>query len=108
MEIVGADAAGVDIRLVFSRPMAADNAVRFDLTDDGGGTRVTWSMTGETSGLAGLVSRIVPMDRLVGRDFDRGLEQLDAVVTAGAGRGPVTGSRGPGRGRRCTWLGSKA
>ncbi len=88
MEIVGRDATGVDIRLVFTRPMAADNAVRFDLADDGTGTRVTWSMTGQTSGLAGVFSRIVPMDRLVGRDFERGLERLDAVVTADAGRNP--------------------
>ena len=83
MEIVGVDPRGVDIRLVFTRPLAADNAVRFDLTDDGTGTLVTWSMTGETSGLAGVFSRIVPMDRLVGRDFERGLERLDAVVTDG-------------------------
>ncbi|MCP2162878.1 Polyketide cyclase / dehydrase and lipid transport [Williamsia serinedens] len=86
MEIVGVDPAGVDIRLTFTRPMTADNVVRFDLTADGAGTRATWSMTGETSGLAGLVSRIVPMDRLVGRDFERGLERLDAVATADTGR----------------------
>ena len=86
MEIIGVDPGGVDIRLVFTRPMAADNAVRFDLADEGAGTRVTWSMAGETSGLAGVFSRIVPMDRLVGRDFERGLEGLDGAVTGDAGR----------------------
>jgi hypothetical protein len=86
MEITGTAPDGVDIRLLFSRPMTADNVVRFDLVADGEGTRVTWSMSGETSGLAGVVSRVVPMDRLVGRDFERGLERLDSVVTAGTGR----------------------
>ena len=86
MEIVAVDDAGVELRLVFSRPMAADNRVRFDLVGDGAGTRVTWSMSGETSGLAGLFSRSAPMDRLGGGDFERGLERLDAVVAAGAGQ----------------------
>ncbi|WP_299577394.1 SRPBCC family protein [uncultured Williamsia sp.] len=84
MEIVAVDRPrSVDIRVVFSRPMRADNRVRFDLADTDGGTRVTWSMTGESSGLAGLFSRIVPMDRLVGGDFERGLDRLEATVTAG-------------------------
>lgn len=87
MEIVALDdPRSIEIRLVFSRPMRAANTVRFDLVDTGGATRVTWSMAGETSGLAGVFSRVVPMDRLVGRDFERGLDRLDAAVTTGGQR----------------------
>ncbi|MFD0927381.1 SRPBCC family protein [Williamsia deligens] len=85
MEITAVEAdRSVEARLTFSRPMRADNTVRFDVEPADGGHRVTWVMAGETSGIAGLISRLIPMDRLVGGDFERGLERLDATVT---GRG---------------------
>ncbi|MBS4101536.1 SRPBCC family protein [Tsukamurella paurometabola] len=70
----------VDVDLEFLKPFPAHNHVRFDIVPaaTGGGVAVTWTMTGETSGLASLIGRIVPMDRLVGKDFEKGLAALKA------------------------------
>ncbi|QRY86542.1 SRPBCC family protein [Tsukamurella tyrosinosolvens] len=68
--------ASVDVDLEFLKPFPAHNHVRFDIAPAGAGVRVTWTMTGETSGLASLFGKIVPMDRLVGKDFEKGLAAL--------------------------------
>ncbi len=84
MEITGSSPERIDIQLVFQKPFAAVNPVTFTFTPTtvrgAPGTRVEWRMRGEPSGLWGLVSRLMPMDRLVGRDFDKGLARLGAVA----------------------------
>jgi hypothetical protein len=52
--------------------------VRFDIVPAGDGVTVTWTMTGETSGLFSLIGRIVPMDKFAGKDFEKGLAALKA------------------------------
>lgn len=85
MEIVSSDPERIDMRLVFERPFRADNRVEFlfePVGQGGGETEVTWRMTGRSTGLQGLFGRLVPMDRLVGRDFERGLASLAQVAEA--------------------------
>ena len=48
----------------------------------GTATEVTWGMNGEQTGLAALFARFVPMDKLVGKDFEKGLARLKAVAEA--------------------------
>ena len=50
----------------------------FTLTPVADGTEVTWHMSGEQRGLMGLFGRLVPMDKLLGADFERGLVNLKA------------------------------
>ena len=45
-------------------------------------TEVTWAMAGEHKGLAGLFTRVMGMDRLVGKDLDKGLARLKAAAEA--------------------------
>ncbi|TWS17816.1 SRPBCC family protein [Tsukamurella asaccharolytica] len=66
----------VDVDLEFIKPMASHNRVRFDIVPAGAGVQVTWTMTGETSGLFSLIGKFVPMDTLVGKDFAKGLAAL--------------------------------
>lgn len=66
----------VDVDLEFLKPMAAHNHVRFDIAPSGDGVRVTWTMTGETTGLFSLIGKLIPMDRLAGKDFEKGLAAL--------------------------------
>jgi hypothetical protein len=84
MEITGSTPETVDVRLVFQKPFAAVNDVRFTLTpaevDGQAGTEVEWRMRGEQKGFWGVVGRFVPMDRMVGRDFELGLARLKAVA----------------------------
>lgn len=80
MTITGSSPERVEVELVFMKPMDATNQVTFELVPAGTGTQVTWRMTGRTTGIFGVVSRLVPMDRLVGKDFEKGLAQLKAVA----------------------------
>lgn len=83
MAITAATPERIEITLSFVKPFKAvnDTVFAFDPTPTGG-TTVTWTMTGERSGLMGVISRVVPFDRLIAKDFDRGLEQLGASARA--------------------------
>jgi hypothetical protein len=72
----------VSLDLDFLKPFKASNKVVFTLTPDPAaeGTIVRWLMTGENTGLAKLFTKIVPTDKLVGGDFDKGLEKLKVVA----------------------------
>ena len=39
-------------------------------------------MTGEQTGIAALFGKVMPMDKLVGKDFEKGLAQLKAAAEA--------------------------
>ncbi|WP_041546678.1 MULTISPECIES: SRPBCC family protein [unclassified Nocardioides] len=84
MEITGSTPERIDIQLVFQKPFAAVNPVAFTFTPTqvGGapGTHVEWRMRGEPKGLWGLVGRLLPMDKMVGKDFDKGLARLKGVA----------------------------
>jgi uncharacterized protein YndB with AHSA1/START domain len=87
MEIVGAqpptDGPGsVDIALRFTRPFRADNRTRFELAPDASGTQVSWSMTGTRPLPMRLLGFVFNMDKLVGKDFEKGLTRLDAAARA--------------------------
>jgi hypothetical protein len=77
MTIVSADPdRSVTIKLEFIKPWAQTNNTTFDLAPDAGGTRVTWSMTGDHDFVGKLFAVFVNMDKVVGGDFEKGLGQL--------------------------------
>ena len=81
MEIVGSAPERVDIRLTFEKPWKATNDISFELTPAAdGGTGVTWRMRGRTTGVAAVFGKVVPMDRLVGKDFEKGLARMKAAA----------------------------
>ena len=80
MEITGTGPDGVDIELQFIKPWKSTNQVRLSLAPTSKGTDVTWTMTGEQTGLMAVFGKVVPMDRLVGKDFEKGLARLKAVA----------------------------
>ena len=86
MEITGSTSRAVDIQLVFLKPFAATNHVWFNLrpteVERAPGTAVEWRMRGEQKGVWGVVGRLLPMDRLIGKDFEKGLARLKAVAEA--------------------------
>lgn len=82
MEVTGSTPERVDVTLTFLKPFRSTSAVTFALDSVGEGTDVTWSMTGEQKGVAAAFGKVVPMDRLIGKDFERGLAQLKAVAEA--------------------------
>ena len=80
MEITGSTPERVDVALAFVKPFKAENQVTFTLTPTATGTDVTWTMRGEQRGVAALLGRVVSMDRLVGKDFEKGLARLKAAA----------------------------
>jgi uncharacterized protein YndB with AHSA1/START domain len=78
-----APASRVVIALTFTKPMKAQNVAEFVLEPTGGGTRVTWSMTGQITLMTRLFGLFVNMDKMIGKDFEDGLAAMKAVAEAG-------------------------
>lgn len=73
----------VEMRLEFSEPFAATDHVRFKLTPTPEGTRVSWAMTGTNDFMSKVLSVFVDMDKMVGRDFEKGLAELKRLAEHG-------------------------
>ncbi len=80
MEITRANpSSGVTIKLDFMEPFESHNTTVFTLTPNGMGTDVVWAMSGPAPYITKLMTTFVSMDKMVGGDFERGLQQLKAV-----------------------------
>lgn len=79
---VGEDAYVV-IDLQFIRPFKAHNTTRITLTPAGDATKVTWTLTGPMTFMSRVMGIFFSMDKMVGKDFEKGLVQLEAAVKAG-------------------------
>jgi uncharacterized protein YndB with AHSA1/START domain len=77
-------ARSIALQLEFIKPWTATNRAQFDFAPSGSGTSVTWTMSGEKNFMAKAFGLLLDVDKLVGTDFDRGLENLDAVSGAAA------------------------
>lgn len=66
----------VVLDLVFSKPFKAQNVTTFTIDPGAHGSEVTWTMTGQNNLLFSLIGKIFPMDKVVGKDFEKGLTQL--------------------------------
>jgi carbon monoxide dehydrogenase subunit G len=80
MEITSSTPDEIDLRLSFLKPWKATNDVTFTLVPAGDGTEVTWRMTGEQKGAAAVFGKVFTMDRLLGKDFEKGLARLKAAA----------------------------
>ena len=72
---------GLGLRLSFLKPFKAENRIVFDLRPEGDGTRVTWRLTGDATGVTKVFARFGMFDRWVGKDFEKGLARLRAEVS---------------------------
>lgn len=83
MEIVGAEPGRqLALKLDFRTPMEAHNRAEFTFVPEGGGTRITWAMTGPSPFLSRLIGLVFNMDRMVGGMFEQGLAKLKAQSEA--------------------------
>jgi Polyketide cyclase / dehydrase and lipid transport len=80
MEIKAAAPDKVSIQLDFLEPFEAHNTADFLLAPKDGGTEVRWVMSGPAPFVTKLMGVFVSMDSMVGKDFEKGLAQLKAVV----------------------------
>jgi uncharacterized protein YndB with AHSA1/START domain len=70
----------VDMRLSMVRPMRGDNHVTFTLASSAGRTTVTWAIEGRVPLIAKVMALFFDMDRMCGREFEKGLANLKALV----------------------------
>jgi hypothetical protein len=83
MEILEASVpSDLKIKLDFFKPFRASNLAEFMLLPDGNVTRVIWTMSGPTPYVSKLMGVFISMDKMVGKDFEKGLEQLKAASEA--------------------------
>lgn len=70
----------VVIDLTFVKPFKAQSVVAFFIEPTDDATEVTWRMTGRETLFFRLFGFVVSMDKLVGKDFEKGLAKLKAVA----------------------------
>jgi hypothetical protein len=81
IEIIDTSApARVTIKLDMIKPMEGHNIVHFTLESHGGATQITWAMRGSCAYVAKLMSLFCDMDKMIGKDFETGLENLKALA----------------------------
>ena len=76
----------VRFKLDFLKPFKGTNSAEFAFIPEGGQTRVTWTMSGQNSFFAKAIGLVINCDNMIGKQFEKGLEQLNLVTQAAAKR----------------------
>ena len=72
----------VRIHLEFLKPFKATNTTEFLFKPEGGQTVVTWNMFGKNNFMSKAFGLFMNCDKMIGRDFEKGLANLRAVAEA--------------------------
>ena len=81
MEITeSAPSSLIKIKLDFLKPFEAHNTAEFSLHAQGDTTRVSWAMYGPSSYVSKLMGIFVNMDKMIGSDFESGLEKMKSLA----------------------------
>jgi uncharacterized protein YndB with AHSA1/START domain len=71
----------VDLQLKMIKPFKADNLVEYRLTPEAaGGTRFTWTMSGNGGFMGKLVVVMIDCEKMVADEFTRGIENLKTLI----------------------------
>jgi len=73
----------IRINLEFLRPFKATNIAEFVFKPEGKGTAVTWNMFGKNNFMSKAFGLFVDCEKMVGKDFEKGLASLKAIAEAG-------------------------
>jgi uncharacterized protein YndB with AHSA1/START domain len=86
MEIVEAsEPSTVRIDLRFEKPWKAHNETVFTVRPEADGSRVTWTMTGKKTLMTKVMGLVMPMDKMLGKDFEKGLARLRSTAEQPSG-----------------------
>jgi Polyketide cyclase / dehydrase and lipid transport len=81
MEITEAtEPSKIAIKLDFIKPFEAHNTAEFTLARNGQSTDLTWAMLGSKPYLFKVMSVFMDMDKMIGKDFEKGLANLKAIT----------------------------
>ena len=70
------------IKLDFFKPFEAHNTTTFTLDRQGDSTTVKWAMDGKQPFMFKLMGLFCNMDKMIGKDFEKGLANLKSIVEA--------------------------
>lgn len=70
----------VGFKLEFLRPFKATNTAVFTFQPAGNQTVVTWTMSGKNNLMGKIFGLVMDCDKMVGKDFEKGLANLKSVV----------------------------
>jgi hypothetical protein len=73
----------IKIKLEFLKPFQATNTTTFTFQESEKQTLVTWTMTGKNNFMSKLMQLFTTMDKMVGNDFQNGLEGLKVLTQPG-------------------------
>jgi hypothetical protein len=73
----------IRIELIMLKPFACNNLVQFSFEPTPQGTTVTWRMSGTNKLFNKIFGLFFNLDKMVGRDFEKGLAQLKEIVERG-------------------------
>jgi uncharacterized protein YndB with AHSA1/START domain len=80
MEIVESVApSAVKMSLYFAEPFNSNNSSNFSLVSLGDSTKVEWRVKGQSPFISKVMTVFFDMDKEIGKDFERGLENLRKV-----------------------------
>ncbi|MDX1959420.1 MAG: SRPBCC family protein [Leptospiraceae bacterium] len=80
MEIIESTPTEVKIKLDFIEPMEANNLTVFTLVPENNGTKLVWTMTGPSPFSSKLFDTFMNFDKMIGKDFENGLQNLKATA----------------------------
>lgn len=72
----------VKIKLDFLKPFASTNSTDFTIKPNEGGVTVNWVMVGQKDFMAKVVMMFMDMDKTIGADFEKGLQQMKTAAEA--------------------------
>ncbi len=70
----------VKFKMEFLKPMQSTSTTEFTLTNEANQTVVTWSMYGQNNFIGKAMGLIMNCDKMVGGQFEKGLENLKSIV----------------------------
>ncbi len=70
----------IRIKLDFIKPFESNNVTEFALVPRDGGTEVTWTMQGPNPYVTKLMDIFVSTDKMIGKDFEKGLADMGAAA----------------------------
>jgi len=80
----GSEGGLVTIKLDFFRPFKASNTAEFLMKPTDSGTDLTWAMFGPSPFMSRLMGVFMDMDKMIGKDFEAGLQALKKNAEAAA------------------------
>lgn len=79
----------IAIKLEFLKPWQATNACKFTIDSVGDSTKVTWAMDGNHNFISKAMGMFMPMAKMIGPDFEKGLASMKSLAEASAPAAPA-------------------